>query len=167
MFTICYGAATLSQELHGTAKGMCVRFHRNQRSALPGSRPWRAGPSDIGASTHIFNMLLEGPVLIRSRLPWPGSRAAVVCTAPLHIPRIPGRCRSGMTRPGRNTSVRGRNGRDETSRATPGTHRPIVEVTEGRCNFYTDSGRSISSSRRPRTSEGCGRRPASRARPGR
>ena len=167
MFAICYEAPMLSQELHGTAKGMCVRFHRNQRSALLGSRAWHVGPSHIRTFTHIFTMLPIGPTPIRSRPPWPGSRDAVVCTVPLHIPRIPGRCRSGMTRPGRNTSVWGRNGRDETSRATLGTHRAVVEVTEGRCNFYTDTERSISSSRRPRTSEGCGRRPASRARPGR
>lgn len=167
MFTTCYSAATLLQELHGTAKGMCVRFHRNQPSALPGSRPWHVGPSHIRPFAHIFNMLLVGHALSRFSATLAGIPGRAVCTVPLHIPRIPGRCRSGMTRPGRNASGWGRNGRDETSRATPGTHRPEVEVTEGRCNFYTDTERSISSSRRPRTSEGCGRRPASRARPGR
>jgi hypothetical protein len=163
---MCYGSERLSQELHGAAKGMCVRFHRNQRSALPGSRPWHVGSGQIGTFAHISNMLLAGPALIRSPPPWPGSRDAAVCTVPLHIPRIPGRCRSGMTRPGTSTSVWGRNGRDETSRATPASHRPIVEVTEADVTF-TPTPSAISSSRRPRTSEGCGRRPASRARPGR
>jgi hypothetical protein len=94
-----------------------------------------------------------------------------VCTRPLHIPRIRRRCRKGMTRRGLNVPE----GRASCRRAPRGSSPARAEKAAPRKKKLPSSGVSftparryaISSSRRPRTSAGCGRRPASRARPDR